>query len=356
MFRTLHAQAVIKASLIALATAISLVGVLLITQSLFGCNIVNGWSPPPEVWFMLLLVSVIAGTMVGVWLEFQANRALRKDLDDIRFGVQQLTEGNLHHRWKEWGVRRTDQLRWQLNQMADRWQEQTRHLQRLADEKEALLLQAREAGKLAERQRLARELHDAVSQQLFAIAMTAAAARRQLGINQIEVGQSLERLEKTAHLAQQEMRALLLQLRPIALGEESLANAIQSILNDIESRKLLVCEAKLGVDEDLTPALASNLLRIFQEAVTNTLRHANAHKLEVILEQDVDTIRLVIADDGVGFVVKDALLRKASYGLATIRERAQECGGQAKVISLPGRGTRISVLVPRFDSQRMGVP
>ena len=76
----------------------------------------------------------------------------------------------------------------------------------------------------------------------------------------------------------------------------------------------------------------------------------------MILEQDVDTIRLVIADDGVGFVVKDALLRKASYGLATIRERAQECGGQAKVISLPGRGTRISVLVPRFDSQRMGVP
>ena len=73
------------------------------------------------------------------------------------------------------------------------------------------------------------------------------------------------------------MRALLLQLRPIALGEESLANAIQSILNDIESRKLLVCEAKLGVDEDLTPALASNLLRIFQEAVTNTLRHANVN-------------------------------------------------------------------------------
>ena len=109
------------------------------------------------MWVVLLALGFAAGFVVGLWLEYEFSRALRKDLDEIRYGVRVLTEGNLHYRWKEWGVRITDQLRHQLNRMAAQWQDQTRHLQRLADEKE-LVTQAREAGMLAERQRPSQEL------------------------------------------------------------------------------------------------------------------------------------------------------------------------------------------------------
>ena len=275
---------------------------------------------------------------MGLWLEHEAGRALRKDLDEIRYGVRILTEGNLNYRWQEWGVRSTDQLRRQLNRMAAQWQDQTRRLQRLADEKEQLVSQARDAGMLAERQRLARELHDAVSQQLFALTMTAAAARRQLHSNPAQVEVSLQRLEDAAQQAQKEMRALLLQLRPVELTEEPLASAIESLVSEIEARGLLACRAELDPDLELSPSTAANLLRIFQEAVTNTLRHGQAKNLEVRLFQEADTIRLVIVDDGVGFDLEEARKRKVSLGITAMQERAQECGGQVKIVSVPGRG------------------
>jgi len=314
----------------------------------------RNWLVRPLVWVGAFGLGAGAGVVVGLWLEYESSRALRKDLDEILYGVRILSEGNLHYRWKQRGVRATDSLRQQLNRMAAQWQEQTRHLQRLADEREQLVNQAKEAGMLAERQRLARELHDAVSQQLFALAMTAAAARRQLHSSPQQVEVSLQRLEDAAKQAQKEMRALLLQLRPVELKEESLASAIESVVAEIEARGLLTCRTDLDHDIELSPSIAANLLRIFQEAVTNTLRHAQAKSLEVGLYQDEDTIRLVIIDDGIGFDLQEAQNRRVSLGLTAMRERAQECGGQIRIVAVPGYGTRISVQVPRFDCQRGG--
>ncbi|NLY30281.1 MAG: sensor histidine kinase [Firmicutes bacterium] len=346
MFKRLHGQAVLRVGLTGGAAAAVVCAAAIILFHYGGTY--RDWLLNPLVWVVLLALGIAAGSVVGLWLEYESSRALRKDLDEIRYGVRVLTEGNLHYRWKEWGVRITDQLRHQLNRMAAQWQDQTRRLQRLADEKEQLVTQAREAGMLAERQRLARELHDAVSQQLFALAMTAAAARRQLHSSPDQVEVSLQRLEDTAKQAQREMRALLLQLRPVELEEEPLASAIESLVSEIEARGLLTCRTELEQNLELSPSTAANLLRIFQEAVTNSLRHARAENLEVRLYQEADVIRLVIVDDGVGFDLKEALNRRVSLGLTAMQERAQECGGQMKIVSVPGWGTRISVQVPRL--------
>jgi len=346
MFKRLHGQAVLRVGLTGGAAAAVVCAAAIILFHYGGTY--RDWLLNPLVWVVLLALGIAAGSVVGLWLEYESSRALRKDLDEIRYGVRVLTEGNLHYRWKEWGVRITDQLRHQLNRMAAQWQDQTRRLQRLADEKEQLVSQARDAGMLAERQRLARELHDAVSQQLFALTMTAAAARRQLHSNPAQVEVSLQRLEDAAQQAQKEMRALLLQLRPVELTEEPLASAIESLVSEIEARGLLACRAELDPDLELSPSTAANLLRIFQEAVTNTLRHGQAKNLEVRLFQEADTIRLVIVDDGVGFDLEEARKRKVSLGITAMQERAQECGGQVKIVSVPGWGTRISVQVPRL--------
>ncbi len=347
MFNRLHGHTALKAGLTGGAAAAAVVLVAFLMLLYYGDSYPD-WLLNPLVWAGLLALGTAAGLVMGLWLEHEAGRALRKDLDEIRYGVRILTEGNLNYRWQEWGVRSTDQLRRQLNRMAAQWQDQTRRLQRLADEKEQLVSQARDAGMLAERQRLARELHDAVSQQLFALTMTAAAARRQLHSNPAQVEVSLQRLEDAAQQAQKEMRALLLQLRPVELTEEPLASAIESLVSEIEARGLLACRAELDPDLELSPSTAANLLRIFQEAVTNTLRHGQAKNLEVRLFQEADTIRLVIVDDGVGFDLEEARKRKVSLGITAMQGRAQECGGQVKIVSVPGWGTRISVQVPRL--------
>lgn len=298
--------------------------------------------------FVALAVGICAvlAAAAGYWL----TRELNRDLADLHFGVRLLSDGNLGYRWKErGGVRETSALRRQLNRMAEKWEREVALLQSLAEEKEALAQHAREAGMMAERQRLARELHDAVSQQLFALSMTAAAAARLANTDPRAVREKALLMEKMAHQALSEMRALLMHLRPIRLETETLAEAIQSIFEELEAKTLVKTELEMQTDVQLSRAIEMNLLRIVQEAVANTLRHANASTIKVKLAVIDNTVRLVIEDDGVGFDLEEAAHRKVSYGLQTMRERAEECGGSLNVVTLPGKGTRIQVLVPRIS-------
>ena len=124
------------------------------------------------------------------------------------------------------------------------------------------------------------------------------------------------------------MRALLLQLRPVELKEESLASAIESVVAEIEARGLLTCRTDLDHDIELSPSIAANLLRIFQEAVTNTLRHAQAKSLEVGLYQDEDTILLVIVDDGIGFRSAGGPESQGFLGLTACVERPKSAAAR----------------------------
>ncbi len=200
-----------------------------------------------------------------------------------------------------------------------------------------------------ERNRLARELHDSVSQELFAASMLISALNE---LNNDEaVSLQLEQIEAMVQQSQLEMRALLLHLRPVALKGKSLQEGIEQLLGELKQKVPIDISWKMD-DVHLERGIEDHLFRILQESVSNTLRHAKAHALDILLIENGDQVILRVIDDGVGFHVEKS--QSGSYGLQNMKERAAEVGAAIKIISLPDRGTRLEVRVPVIKSEGDG--
>jgi NarL family two-component system sensor histidine kinase LiaS len=195
----------------------------------------------------------------------------------------------------------------------------------------------------SERNRLARELHDSVSQQLFAASMLMSAITETRSNENERETKQLKMVEETIHQAQLEMRALLLHLRPVALKGKSLQEGMRELLDELTQKVPMEINANIE-HENLDKGVEDHLFRILQESVSNTLRHAKASKLEVLLIKRDEFIILRVVDDGVGFDVDSS--KTGSYGLQNMYERAVEIGGTMKIVSLKGKGTRLEVKVP----------
>lgn len=197
-----------------------------------------------------------------------------------------------------------------------------------------------------ERHRLARELHDSVSQQLFAAMMMLSALRSVVTQNSPDAPEltQINTIESVINEAQAEMRALLLHLRPTNLAGKSLKDGIISLLQELQTKIKIKITWQLA-DVHLGANIEDNLFRIVQELLSNTLRHAKASTLEVYLQQVEGNVVLRVIDDGVGF---DPVTENTtgSYGLSNIKERAASLGGTTKVISFPDQGTSVEVRVP----------
>lgn len=196
-----------------------------------------------------------------------------------------------------------------------------------------------------ERSRIARELHDSVSQQLFAAMMMLSAINETIdGQLSAQYKKQLLKVEEVIGNAQTEMRALLLHLRPIALEDRSLKQGITSLLEELYSKVSLTLKWEL-METCLDSGIEDHLFRIVQEAVSNTLRHAHASKLEVYLHQTEDSVTLKIIDDGVGFDTNQPD-KVGSYGLRNMRERVTGLGGTFKTVSIKNQGTIIDISIP----------
>ncbi|MEK3765131.1 MULTISPECIES: sensor histidine kinase [unclassified Solibacillus] len=194
---------------------------------------------------------------------------------------------------------------------------------------------------LAERQRLARELHDSVSQQLFAASMLLSALTEQ---QQDEHAQKqLAQVEKVVQQAQLEMRALLLHLRPIALHNKSLAEGLEDLIVELQEKVYFNIDYQIE-EINLSKAEEDHLFRIAQEALSNTLRHAKATEVELLLIARDQLAILRIQDNGLGFSNDGD--KTSSYGLRNIAERAVEIGCTYKIVSVPNEGTIVEVKVP----------
>lgn len=206
--------------------------------------------------------------------------------------------------------------------------------------------ETREAILTGERHRLARELHDSVSQQLFAAMMMLSALRSVAARDpkQEALNKQLDTIQKVINEAQAEMRALLLHLRPTNLEGKSLKQGIIQLLKELQTKITIKITWQLD-DIQLNAAAEDNLFRIVQELLSNTLRHAKADSLEVYLKRLQDMVILRMVDDGVGFDPKETS-SNGNYGLANIKERAAAMGGTAKVVSVVGQGTIVEVRVP----------
>lgn len=298
------------------------------------------WKVLISFFLLALLVAGVIGLIAGyIW-----GNLLKKRLHVLWEAATHLGRGILSSRVPELGVDEIGELGWQLNRLAAQWEEQVASLQRLSNHNAALAEQLKHTAVTEERQRLARELHDAVSQQLFAISMTTAAMKRLVEKNPQRAAQQIELVEEMAAAAQSEMRALLLHLRPATLQNKTLKEAIQDLLEELTRKNAMDISWEIEDTSNLPSGIEDHLFRILQESLSNTLRHARASQIQVKLFTLQGQVRMRIVDDGVGFDPDGEKL--TSYGLRTMRERVAELGGSFDIYSAVGKGTQIEVRVP----------
>jgi signal transduction histidine kinase len=210
-----------------------------------------------------------------------------------------------------------------------------------------LLAQAERAVVLEERQRLARDLHDSVTQSLYSLTLLAATVRRAAASGDLAgVEEYVGELGEIAQQALKEMRLLVYELRPPVLEQEGLVGALQGRLDAVESRAGLTARLLVEGEADLPVPVEEAFYRIALEALNNALKHAAATAVTVRIRAGDEHAAVEIVDNGRGFdphAVRDS----GGMGLLTMRERAERLGGTFTVLSAPGEGTQISVTVRR---------
>jgi PAS domain S-box-containing protein len=216
-----------------------------------------------------------------------------------------------------------------------------------------LVAVARERIVLEERQRLARELHDSVSQALCGIELGARMARERLIGDPAGVAQLIDHVLQLADAGEAEMRALIFELRPESLETEGLVVALNKQIEALRARHGISVRAVNGKEPELPLEVKEALYRIAQEALHNTVKHARAEHVEVRLEADEGRLVLEIADDGVGFDPERSF--PGHLGLRSMRERALGVGGSVEVVSAPDRGTRVVASVRLTTEPQAGV-
>jgi signal transduction histidine kinase len=201
--------------------------------------------------------------------------------------------------------------------------------------------QTRELSIVAERNRLALDLHDAVSQKLFGLVLSAEAARTLLERNPAAAREQVERLQGQAQEALEELRSLVFELRPPDLERDGLGGTLRKHVELLRRHGGQAIELELADEPPADATRDPELLRIAQEALHNALRHAHAARVTVRLRGGDDGLLLEVADDGVGFDPAAAEARSRRLGLTSMEERARRIGGTLEIESAPGAGTTV---------------
>ena len=207
---------------------------------------------------------------------------------------------------------------------------------------------SRELSTLSERNRLALELHDAVSQRLFSLVLTAEAAGELLDRDQNAAREQVEKLKLLAQQALDELRSLIFELRPPDLERDGLCGALRKHVEVLRRLQPGAGEIDLEADAEIEgdPARDRELLRIAQEALQNALRHARAQHVNVRLTRENGHLLLEVADDGVGFDPDAPELRSRRLGLTSMEERAERIGARLAIESQSGKGTAVRLEAP----------
>lgn len=230
-----------------------------------------------------------------------------------------------------------------INSLITQSNQRFKLLEELTQTRADLLKVEREAGILAERQRLAREIHDTLAQDFTSIVMHLTAAQLNSSSSQTHVQQA----EQTARDGLDEARRIIWAMRPEQLEHSSLVESMERLAarfsaeNSIRVENVITGEPRL-----LGPEKEAALLRVAQEALNNVKKHARAQQVNITLSYMPDLIALDIFDDGIGFEEKN----QNGYGLKTMRERVEEFGGTLTIESPRNSGTAIAVSLPLEDA------
>ncbi len=217
-----------------------------------------------------------------------------------------------------------------------------RKLNRMAEQLQMLLETRRELAIVQERQRLARDLHDAVKQQVFATAMQLGAAQAVVDDDPGAARDLIVGAEQLVNQTQQELTTLIRELRPAALTDKGLAAALAGAVDDWSRRTKIAAELRVQGERETPLIVEQALFRVAQEALANVSRHSRATSIEVRLAWDLDGLTLTVTDNGRGFDFEG--VDGKGLGLSSMRERVEAIGG-AFSIGSTSRGTRVEARV-----------
>ena len=279
---------------------------------------------------LVLLLAIPAGLAFGLLSTRRLTRRLRR----LAASTLEIADGGFEGRIPVSGTDEVARLEENFNRMAGRLQASVDSQRQLAEAN----------ARHQERSRIARELHDSISQELFSLSVLAGGLRRALPPGS-SVLTEVETMERTAGDTMREMQSLLLALRPVALDEAGLASALEQVCGAYRAR--LGVEIRTELDALTLPAaLEHAILRVTQEALANAVRHAGAEVIWVRLRGGPDQVTLEVADNGRGFDAGGPRAAGGGLGLRAMRDRAADQGGQLTIDSAPGTGTIVQARFP----------
>ena len=298
---------------------------------------------PRKIWVFYLLAAVLVAVITG----YVAGQRIQRRIDVLHYSMLQVSQGNLGLRLGDTEDQSFTRVYREFNAMMNSIETKTKLLQKLGESDAVGKEQLVESAVREERRRMARDLHDSVSQQIFAIHMSAASLPKVLERNPDAADAVMRQLIQMSNLAQRQMRALIAQLRPVELEGIALPAALDRWFPDYCIQNGLKGVKDVELCNELSEAIEQQLFLIVQEAMANIVKHAQANIVSLSLRENERQVLLSISDDGRGFS-GGAAQKQGSYGLLTMRERAEKLGGRAEILSKPGAGTTIRVHIPKF--------
>lgn len=283
--------------------------------------------------FLLIVVSLLLFLLfaapIGSLFGALRARGLTKRLQHLTIAANAWSQGDFSARVQDASQDEFGELSRQLNSMAQELQAHVQTKEQLAT--------------LEERQRIARDLHDSVKQQVFATTLQIGAARLNLDKDKSVVQKHLTEAEKMATEARAELTRLINALKPAELEHKTFVTAIRELAESWTAQHGMKLEPHLSDLPQLSDDVQQVLYRVAQEALANIAKHSEARNVSVRLEQDLGIITLEVSDDGKGF--KSNKVQKG-VGLRSMQERLEAIGGKLDIQSIPNKGTLVTANIP----------
>jgi signal transduction histidine kinase len=277
--------------------------------------------------FATLILIAIFATFLGIISGYITARSLTRRLKGLSQASNRWSLGDFSPVINDASEDELGQTAQQLNHMAK--------------ELHNLLLERQKLATLEERNRLARDLHDSVKQQIFAVSMQVGATKVLLRRDVDAAEVRLNETEKLVRMAQQELTSLIRELRPAALEDKGLVAALRELVIAWAQQTTIVANLNVDGNQPLALTVEETLFRIVQEALANVARHSKATLVQINVTITDDTVTLSILDNGQGF--DTTLQNYQGVGLHSMQERMKTLGGSVQIESSPDKGTQIIV-------------
>ncbi|XEC95719.1 ATP-binding protein [Paenibacillus tarimensis] len=302
----------------------------------FSFNNFREFMPNALQFFGLSLLGFFVGAaIVGIAFGIVTSRNLVRRIRRILTSADRWSQGDFTTYVSDPSDDELGQLANRLNQMAKQLKQLLRTRQDLAT--------------LEERNRIARELHDSIKQQMFAISIWVNTAKSLIGQDELAARTHLAEAENLISHTQRELSALILELRPVAMEDKDLAHALEDYAHVWQEQTGIAADFEASGGHQVAPFMEEAFFRVTQEALSNAARHSGASAVKIRLECG-ELVTLSIRDNGCGFDVRRP--DRQGVGLSSMRERIQALGGHIDIRSEKGSGTIITVRCPQMDSQK----